>query len=120
MSSSSKAEQTKPTMGETSKVVPTSVALAQLTPSPNSRPPASSEFASPTPMMEPSRECELEAGKPRYHVPRFHTMAESKSAKTIAKPAPDPTLSTSSTGNKAITPKATPPVDTNTPIRFQQ
>ncbi len=47
-------------------------------------------------------------------------IAASNSAKTIANPAPDPTFNTSSTGNSARTPKATPPVDTKTPIKFQQ
>ncbi len=47
-------------------------------------------------------------------------MAEISSAKTMAKPAPDPTLSTSSTGSSASTPNATAPDDVKTPIRFQQ
>jgi hypothetical protein len=37
---------------------------------------------------------------------------------TIAKPGPDPTLMTSSTGSKATMPKATAPVEVSTPIRF--
>ncbi len=69
--------------------------------------------------MEPIRVCELEAGRPRYQVPTFQMMAESSRAKTMAKPAPEPTLSTSSTGSRAITPKATAPVEVSTPIRFQ-
>src|SRR5579885_2132385 len=118
--SSSNAAPPKPTIGEISSVAPTSLALAQLTPSPNSCAPESQELARPTPIMAPISVCELEAGRPRYQVPRFQRMAEISKAKTIAKPAPDPTLSTSSTGSNARTLKATAPVDCNTPIRFQQ
>src|SRR5579862_404299 len=116
----SSAEQPKPTIGETSSVVPTSVALAQLMPSPNVPAPEIHEFASPTPMIAPIRVWELDAGKPRYHVPRFQIIAENSRAKTIANPAPEPTLSTNSTGRSANTPKATAPSDTRTPIKFQQ
>ena len=120
MISSNSAAHTKPTNGETSREMPTSFALTQLTPSPNSCPFANKEFASPTPMMEPTSACELEAGKPRYQVPTFQIMAETNSAKTIAKPAPDPTLSTNSTGSSASTPNATAPLEVRTPMRFQQ
>src|ERR1700683_4426905 len=120
MSSNSAAAQTKPTRGETSKDKPTSFAFTQFTPSPNSCPFANSEFANPTPMMEPISACELEAGKPRYQVPRFQMMAAINSANTMAKPAPDPTLSTNSTGSNASTPNATAPLEVNTPMRFQQ
>jgi len=41
----------------------------------------------PTPMIEPIRVCELYAGNPNHHVPRFHRMAAVNSANTIAKPA---------------------------------
>ncbi len=51
-------------------------------------------------MMEPTSVCELDAGKPKYHVPTFHMMAEISSEKTMAKPALDPTFNTNSTGNK--------------------
>ena len=47
-------------------------------------------------------------------------IAETSSANTIAKPAPEPTLITSSTGSSATMPKATAPEEVNTPIRFQQ
>ena len=63
--------------------------------------------------------CELEAGKPRYHVPRFHTMAETRREKTMANPADDPMLMTSSTGSSATMPKATAPEEVRTPMRFQ-
>src|ERR1035438_8368589 len=100
--------------------MPTSRAFPQFTPSPNSWPPTSTEFASPTPIIDPISEWELDAGNPRYQVPRFQMIAARSSANTIAKPAPDPTFNTSSTGSSANTPNATPPVDINTPIRFQQ
>src|SRR5271155_5491424 len=118
--SKSNAAAPNPTIGETSNDMPTSDALAQFTPSPNSRPAESIEFASPTPIIAPIRACELEAGRPKYHVPRFQMIADRSNAKTIANPAPDPTFNTSSTGSSASTPKATPPLDVKTPIRFQQ
>ena len=78
-----------------------------------------SEFIRPTPMIEPIKVCELEAGNPRYQVPRFQTMAEINREKTMAKPAAEPTFMTSSTGSKLRMPKATAPVEISTPIKFQ-
>ena len=45
-------------------------------------------LASPTPMIDPTMVCELDAGKPNHQVPRFHRIAAISSAKTIANPAP--------------------------------
>ena len=73
----------------------------------------------PTPIIEPIRVWELEAGRPRYQVPTFQMMAEINSANTIANPAPEPTLITSSTGSSDTMLKATAPDDSNTPSRFQ-
>ena len=70
-------------------------------------------------MIEPMSVCELEAGRPRYHVPRFQMMAETSSAKTIANPAAEPTWSTSSTGSNATMLNATSPLEVSTPMRFQ-
>ena len=70
-------------------------------------------------MMDPMSVWELEAGRPSHHVPRFQTMAETRSEKTIANPAAELTLSTSSTGRRATMPKATAPEDVSTPMRFQ-
>src|ERR1700685_57831 len=120
LSSRSNAAPPNPTMGEISRDEPTSVAFAHLMPSPNVCAPDSHELASPTPIMAPTSVCELEAGSPRYQVPRFQMIAEISSAKTIANPAPEPTLSTSSTGRSASTPNATAPLEVSTPIRFQQ
>jgi hypothetical protein len=78
------------------------------------------ELARPTPTIEPISVCELEAGSPKYHVPRFQIIAEISSEKTIAKPADDPTLMTSSTGNSATMPKATAPLERRTPVRFHK
>ena len=47
----------------------------------------STAFVRPTPMIEPISVCELEAGNPTYQVPKFQTIAEISSAKTIANPA---------------------------------
>jgi len=48
-------------------------------------------LAMPTPMIEPMRVCELDAGRPKYQVPRFHKLAATRSAKTMAKLALLPT-----------------------------
>ena len=45
----------------------------------------------PTPMIDPIRVCELEAGRPKYQVPTFQMIAAINSANTIAKPALLPT-----------------------------
>jgi len=42
------------------------------------------ELATPTPTIEPISVCELEAGRPSHHVPRFQMIAEISSANTIA------------------------------------
>ncbi len=47
-------------------------------------------------------------------------IAETSSEKTIANPAPEPTLSTSSTGSSARIPKATVPAESKTPVRFHR
>ena len=44
-------------------------------------------LAMPTPMMEPMRVWELEAGSPNHQVPRFQMIAATRRAKTMAKPA---------------------------------
>src|SRR5260370_37787444 len=106
-------------MGEMRRERPTARGLPQLTAWPNVRPDAIKELARPTPRIEPIKVWELEAGKPRNQVPRFQIMDDTRSANTMAKPAPVPTLSTSSTGSSATTAKATAPDDDNTPIRFQ-
>ena len=63
----------------------------------------------PTPMIEPISVCELEAGRPRYQVPRFQMIAAISSANTMAKPALLPTCRISSTGSSETMPKATAP-----------
>ena len=117
--SNSKAAPKKPTKGDTNSAIKTSFAFAQLTPSPKTRP-AKSELAKPTPMMEPTKVCELEAGNPRYQVPKFQMMAEMSSENTIAKPAPEPTFNTNSTGKRDTTEYATKPVDVKTPSRLNK
>src|SRR5580693_7618842 len=117
---SNSAEQTKPMMGEIKSAMPMSLALAQLTPSPKTWPGVIMALANPTPMMEPKRVWELEAGRPKYQVPTFQMMAEIKSEKTMAKPGPEPTWMTSSTGRREMTPKATIPLEVKTPVRFQR
>ena len=62
--------------------------------------------------------CELDAGRPKAQVPRFHMMAAINSANTIAKPALLPTCRINSTGNSEMMPKATAPEDVSTPARL--
>ena len=69
----------------------------------------------PTPMIEPIKVCELDAGRPNYQVPTFQMIAAIKSAKTIANPALLPTCRINSTGNSETMPNATAPLDSSTP-----
>src|ERR1043166_683150 len=114
------AAPAKPMIGDTRREIPTSEAFDQFTPSPNRCPEDKMAFANPTPRIDPIKVCELDAGRPRYHVPKFQSVAEMSKANTMAKPAPDPTFRTSSTGRSATTANATAPLDVNTPTRFQQ
>src|ERR1700722_18915968 len=109
----------KPISGEISRVSPILVAWLQSTPLVPEGLAAISWFISPTPMMDPISVCELEEGRPKYHVPKFHRMAAISSANTMAKPAPLPTCSINSTGNSDTMPKATAPVETRTPEKLQ-
>ena len=72
----------------------------------------------PTPMIEPIRVCELDAGKPNAQVPRFQMIAAISSANTMAKPALLPTCKINSTGSSEMMPKATAPDDARTPRRL--
>jgi hypothetical protein len=74
----------------------------------------------PTPMIEPINVCELEAGRPRYQVPRFQIMAAISSANTIANPAALPTCKISSTGRSEMMPNATAPLDSSTPRKLKE
>ena len=113
----SSAAAPKPTTGEISSTLSTLIACSQSTPEVPVRA-LSSWFATPTPMMEPTMVCELEAGRPNHHVPRFHKMAAISSANTIANPAPELTCRISSTGSSVITAKATVPLEASTPARL--
>ena len=70
-------------------------------------------------MIDPMSVCELDDGRPNHQVPRFQMIAATSSAKTIAKPALPPTWRISSTGSSEMIPKATVPVETRTPMKFQ-
>jgi hypothetical protein len=74
----------------------------------------------PTPIIDPIKVCELEAGKPRYQVPRFQMIAAIRSANTIANPAELPTCRISSTGSSEIMPNATAPLDSRTPRKLKK
>ncbi len=69
-------------------------------------------------MMEPIMVCELDAGRPRHHVARFHRIAATSRAKTIENPAPLLTLRISSTGSSVMIVNATVPELRSTPMKF--
>ena len=71
----------KPNSGETSSEMPISCAFVQFTALPSA--PGSSEYAIPTPRIDPIRVCELDAGIPKYQVSKFHDIAEMSSAMTM-------------------------------------
>src|SRR5262249_42977660 len=98
---------------------PISVALLQSTPEVPSCP-CMIALATPTPMIDPIRVCELDAGRPRYQVPRFQMIAAIRSANTIAKPAALPTWRMSSTGNNDTMLKATAPDESTTPRKLKK
>ena len=102
--------------GEISSDRPTSPAFFQLTPAPNRA--SSQELARPTPMMAPISVCELEAGMPRNHVPKFQMMAAIKRASTIARPAPVSMWTSMSTGSRWTMLKATATPPRTTPRKF--
>src|SRR5208282_243334 len=111
------AASAKPNKGDSSNASPTSLAFDQSTPDVPLRP-CSSALVMPTPTMEPTRVCELEAGKPNAQVPRFQMIAAINSANTMAKPALLPTCRISSTGSSEMIPKATAPEEARTPARL--
>src|SRR5215475_11508222 len=117
MKISSTAAAQKPTTGENNNAWPISVALPQSTPDVPSCPRISA-LAIPTPIMEPISVWELEAGSPRYQVPRFQIIAAISKANTIAKPAALPTCRISSTGKSETIPNATAPDEISTPKKL--
>ncbi len=120
MTSSSSPAAQKPNTGEISSDMPTSVAFDQSTPLVAVPAGARNWLARPTPTIEPISVCELEAGRPRYQVPRFHRIAAINRAKTIARPALEPTCRISSTGSSEMMPKATAPLAVSTPRKLKK
>ena len=106
-----------PITGDSSSASPTSPAFAQFTPAPNSCP-GSIELARPTPRIAPISVCELDDGRPRYQVPRFHTIAATSSASSIASPAPVPLATSSSSGSRLMMLIATAIPPMNTPRKL--
>ena len=84
------AANPKPNSGDSSSALPIEVAWSKSTPEVPLRP-CSSALVMPTPMTEPISVCELDAGSPKYQVPRFQMIAAINKANTMAKPAPLPT-----------------------------
>src|SRR5580692_5057175 len=116
---SSAAARTKPNSGDNNSALAIPAACDQSTPEVPSRP-RSSALVMPTPMIDPIRVCELEAGRPKYQVPTFQMIAAINSANTMAKPAPLPTCRINSTGSSDTMPKATAPDDISTPNRLNR
>ena len=116
---SSTAASAKPNSGDSSSALPILAACVQSTPEVPSRPRISA-LAMPTPMIEPIRVWEEEAGRPNHQVPRFQMMAAISSANTMAKPALEPTCRINSTGSSETMPKATAPDDSSTPVRLHR
>src|SRR5580698_5499403 len=116
---SSSAASAKPNSGDSSSALAIPAACDQSTPEVPSRP-RSSALVMPTPMIDPIRVCELEAGSPKYQVPTFQMIAAINSANTMAKPAPLPTCRISSTGSSETMPNATAPDDHSTPSRLNR
>src|SRR5580658_1483303 len=108
-----------PTSGESSSDLPMLAACPQSTPEVPLLP-AIIWLAMPTPMTEPISVWELEAGRPNHQVPRFHIMAATSNAKTIANPALLPTCRINSTGSSETMVNATAPEETMTPRKFQK
>ena len=109
--------QINPTSGESNSDFPMLVAWPQSTP----LVPVFTDIswlAIPTPMIEPIKVCELEAGRPSHQVPRFQIIAATSKAKTMAKPALPPTCRISSTGSSETMPNATAPLEASTPRKF--
>src|SRR3984885_12727128 len=114
----SRAARPKPNSGDKRRAFPIDVAWVQSTPEVPLRP-RSSALAMPTPITDPISVWELEAGRPKDHVPRFQMIAAINSANTIAKPALLPTCRINSTGNSDTMPKATAPDEDRTPRRVE-
>src|SRR6202167_2962605 len=116
--SKSSPAQAKPTMGESSRDLPMLAACSQSTP----LVPLLDDMswlAIPSPITEPMRVWELEAGRPNHQVPRFQIIAATSKAKTMANPALLPTCRISSTGSRETMANATSPDEAITPRKFQ-
>src|ERR1700730_8376263 len=113
----SSAASAKPNSGDSNRALPILVACDQSTPEVPSRP-RNKALVMPTPMIDPISVWELDAGRPKYQVPTFQTIAAISRANTMAKPAPLPTCRINSTGNSDTMPKATAPEDSSTPNRL--
>src|SRR5580658_436740 len=102
LSRNSNAASENPTTGEMSSTLNTLAAWSQSTPD---VPVCTfiNWFDRPTPIIDPTMVCELEAGSPSHQVPRFQRIAAISSAKTMAKPAPELTCKMSSTGSSVTT-----------------
>ena len=96
-----------------------SLTFDQFTPVPKTWP-GIIEFARPTPTMAPMSVCELEAGRPKYQVPRFQAIAATSSASTMARPAPLPLDARSSTGSSLMMLIATAMPPRYTPAKLQR
>ena len=72
----------------------------------------------PTPRIEPISVCELDTGRPTYHVPRFHVTPAMSSDSTITSAAPERESTSRSTGSRLTMPNATAVPPSSTPRKF--
>src|SRR5690606_12500001 len=107
----------KPNKGDISRDNPMSCAFDQFTAA--SVAPGRSEYAIPTPRMDPISVCELEHGMPKYHVKRFQKIALISRAITMDKLWVMFWSTSDSTGNRFTMPMATPIPPSQTPMKLQ-
>ena len=75
----------KPNKGESNNACPISMTLSQFKAAiPLFESSGKSACPTPIPIIEPIKVCELEAGMPKYQVPRFHKIAEINKERAIA------------------------------------
>ena len=76
-------------------------------------------ITSDTPSIEPIRVCELDAGSPMYHVPKFQIIAAIRSERTAQIQNAIPELAILSRGRSFIIPIATQVPQTTTPKKLK-
>ena len=89
---------TRPTIGEMISEAKIPITFGMLSAS-TTEVPFISALVKPIPIMAPISVWELDAGRPKYQVPRFQIIAASNMENTMARPCDDPILSSRSVGS---------------------